>query len=52
MDFTYGQLAWEAYVRAVGGKTFDGLHLPSWDNLGERQQLGWETAAKAVRDAR
>lgn len=44
-----GQLAWDTYVTAVGGHTFDGKPLPTWAMLGERQRKGWEAAAEAVR---
>ena len=45
-----GQYAWEAYVVAVGGETFDGKPLPAWDGLGPVQKEGWEAAAKVLRD--
>ena len=44
-----GQLAWEAYAKSVGGLTFDGKPLPTWLELGDRQRLGWEAAAEAIR---
>ena len=34
-----------AYVNAVGGTTFDGRPLPTFDELGERQKAGWQAAA-------
>ena len=43
-----GQLAWEAYAAAVGGTTYDDKPLPTWYELGARQQDGWTDAAKAV----
>lgn len=46
-----GQIAWEAYAKAVGGLTYDGKPLPTWDELGDRQKEGWEKAAAAVLDA-
>ncbi len=46
---TLGMIAWNTYKVAVGGTTFDGKPLPSWDELGERQRIGWEEAANAIR---
>jgi hypothetical protein len=46
-----GQIAWEAYAKAVGGKSFDDKPLPTWDELGDRQRHGWGVAATAVSDA-
>lgn len=45
---TAAQKAWAAYAAAVGGKTFDGKPLPTWDQLGELQKAGWVAAAAAV----
>lgn len=42
------QKAWAAYAQAVGGKTFDGKALPTWEQLGELQKQGWVAAAAAV----
>ena len=43
-----GQKAYEAYCAAVGGTTFDGKPLPTFQELGDRQRAGWEAAAEAV----
>jgi len=43
-----GQVAWEAYAKTVGGKTFDGKDLPKWHELGDRQKAGWHAAAQAI----
>lgn len=40
--------AYAAYVKAVGGETFDGRPLPTFDQLGPRQQLGWAAAADSL----
>jgi len=45
---TEAKAAWKAYAVAVGGKTFDGKPLPTWDELGERQKKGWIAAADAA----
>lgn len=47
-----GQVAFEAYCDAVGGKTFDGKPIPGWNELhGDRLKVqgGWEAAAQAIR---
>lgn len=46
-----GQLAFEAYVDAVGGETFDGKPIPGWEDLsgdGGRTRAAWQDAANAV----
>lgn len=45
---TLGQHAWEEYVIAVGGKTYDDKPLPTWYDLGVRQREGWDRAAEAA----
>lgn len=45
------KIAWEAYAKAVGGKTFDDKPLPTWDELGERQKEGWKQASIFVENA-
>lgn len=35
-----------AYVKAVGGTTFDGRPLPTFEELGDRQKAGWQAAAE------
>jgi hypothetical protein len=48
-----GQVGYEAYFAAAGGKTFDGRDMPSWDYLGTSKggletQRRWEIAALAI----
>ena len=43
-----GESAYAAYCKAVGGTTFDGKPLPTFQQLGERQQAGWAKAAEQV----
>lgn len=45
------QSAWAAYAVAVGGKTFDGKPLPTWEQLGLPQRRGWVAAAITVMSA-
>ena len=45
-----GKLAWDTYAETVGGTTFDGKPLPTWEELGQRQRDGWTAAAKAVQE--
>lgn len=37
--------AYNAYVKTVGGTTFDGRPLPTFEELGDRQKAGWQQAA-------
>lgn len=46
---TLGKLAYTAYAAAVGGRSVTGAVLPPWEELGDRIQTAWETAAEAVR---
>ncbi len=43
-----GQIAFEAYSKQVGGKTYDNKPIPQWENLSPEVQRGWEAAAQAV----
>lgn len=49
-DIDLGKIAWDAYVKAVGGKTFDDKPLPDWLHVGDRQKAGWNEAIAAVFD--
>lgn len=46
-----GQVAYEEYVIAVGGKDRNDKELPLWYDLGRKQQIGWQAAAIGVRAA-
>lgn len=48
MNKSLGQVAWEAYAESVGQTTFDDKPFPTWDQLGEQQRAGWETATLAT----
>ena len=41
-----GQMAYSVYAAAVGGTTFDNRPLPTFEQLGERQQQAWQTVAE------
>lgn len=43
-----GKRAFAVYTVTVGGKTYDGKDIPSWDSLTELVQEGWMMAAFAV----
>jgi len=45
---TAGQIAFEAYGAAVGGKTYDHKPIPQWSEIKPEIQQGWELAAKAA----
>lgn len=44
-----GELAYQAYADAVGGKTHDGRDMPAWGDLGDRIRSGWDSAAEVIR---
>lgn len=41
---TIAQRAYEAYGMATGGKNYQGLPMPEWQNLPETVQLAWRAA--------
>jgi hypothetical protein len=45
-----GMVAFDAYSRATGGRTYDDRPMPAWDNLGDAIQDAWQAAARAVID--
>lgn len=45
---TTGQIGYEAYAIATGGKTFDGRDMPLWTSLPANITKAWEAAGKAV----
>lgn len=48
---TYGQVAYEAYCAAGGGKSLvSGAPLPAWDEQDERIRVAWNRAGAAVCD--
>lgn len=50
-DKTLGQIAYEAYAKSTGNKTFDDREMMTWSELGETNpdiQRAWEAAARAV----
>ncbi len=48
LDKSLGQIAFEAYVEAAGGKTYDAKPIPTWENLTDVVRDGWETAVIAA----
>lgn len=43
-----GRIAFEAYSKSVGGKTYDNKPIPAWDDLTDQVRAGWTTAAAEV----
>jgi hypothetical protein len=43
-----GQVAFEAYAKNKGGKTYDNKPIPEWDNVGPDVKRAWQAAAQAV----
>lgn len=55
MAKTLGQIAYEAYLQSVGGKSFRGEALPDWNQLcartgdaDKRVVVSWQVCAEAV----
>ena len=48
MALDIGRVAFEAYAKSVGGKTWDGKDIPAWETVGKVVQDGWRSAAVAV----
>lgn len=42
---SFGEFLYNAYVAAVGNKTYDDKPCPAFHNLPARQRNGWQTAA-------
>ncbi|PRY35346.1 hypothetical protein [Umezawaea tangerina] len=42
------QAAYEAYGDTTGGLNYQGLPMPSWDDLGDLIRAAWTAAAAAV----
>ena len=46
---TYGKVAYDAYLKAVGGKSYDGKPLPAYKDIKQQSVVsGWEAGARAV----
>lgn len=44
------KLAYDAYGEATDHKNYQGLPMPTWDDLGDAIQGAWIAAAQAVQD--
>lgn len=44
------KVAYAAYGEATGGKNYQGLPMPEWDDLGDAIQYAWVESVRAVRD--
>lgn len=51
MNISLGQIAFEAYSKAMQHKTYDGKPIPHWAELSEAVRNGWEAAARAIVDS-
>lgn len=43
-----GEVGYQAYATATGGKTFDGRDMPKWSELPQRIRDAWTAAAEAI----
>jgi hypothetical protein len=50
-DVSLGQVAYTAYGRTTGFKNYQGLPMPSWEDLGDTIRRAWENAASAAQSA-
>jgi hypothetical protein len=44
----YGRLAFEAYGKSTGGRTYDGRPIPKWHELPENIREAWCAAGAVV----
>lgn len=49
-DRPLARIAYEAYSKHTGGLTFDGRHMPKWNELNHKTKEAWAAAALAVVD--
>jgi len=42
------RMAYRAYGETTDFKNYQGLPMPTWDDLGERIQTAWRAAAESV----
>jgi hypothetical protein len=42
------KIAYEAYGKSTGGKNYQGLPMPAWEDLPEAIRHAWDAAAQAV----
>lgn len=50
-DETLARLGYEAYAEETGGLNYQGLPMPTWEELsGKPQGAAWRRAAAAIRD--
>lgn len=45
------KIGYDAYVKAVGGKAFNGDDLPPFERLPERIAAAWAVTADAIEDS-
>lgn len=43
------QVAFDAYAKNKGGKTYDNKPIPKWEDVGEDVKRAWRAAAEAVK---
>lgn len=48
MNKSMGEVAFDAYNTAVGGKTWDGKPIPPWAEVSTKVKIGWQRAARAI----
>jgi hypothetical protein len=48
-DDTFGRIAYRAYGQTTNNLNYQGLPMPTWDDLGEPIQAAWINAAEMIR---
>jgi hypothetical protein len=51
MSSRLARIAYEAYGNVTGGKNYQGLPMPAWDDLPQQIRDAWDAAAGEVVDA-
>lgn len=51
MPTDFPRIAYEAYGKTTDFKNYQGLPMPTYDDLPEKIKLAWEAATKAVYEA-
>lgn len=45
------RIAFDAYNKQAGGKTWDGKDIPPFDEVGEKVRANWQAAVQSVLEA-
>ena len=48
MEINWGKIAFNAYVKAKSGTTYDGKPIPKWEELGDDVRSAWTASAMTI----